>query len=123
MRLAGSTTQPKAVLKTPSEKAYCRICGIPVTETLAVKLSRCAACPSDADPELLDRLRDWRTGCAKEQRVPAFVIFTDATLTAIAEQRPADAAGLTVIPGIGVAKLDRYGAEVLALVRDGSVSG
>jgi DNA helicase-2/ATP-dependent DNA helicase PcrA len=124
---AGSPAQSKAMVQTApgkaSGKAYCRICGIPVTGTIAVKLSRCAACPSDADPELLDRLRDWRTGCANEQRVPAFVIFTDATLTAIAEQRPADAAGLTAIPGIGAAKLDRYGAEVLALVRGGSVSG
>jgi DNA helicase-2/ATP-dependent DNA helicase PcrA len=123
VRLAGSHAQPKAAFKTAPGQAYCRICGIPVTETTAVKLSRCAVCPSDADPELLDRLRDWRTGCAKEQRVPAFVIFTDATLTAIAEQRPADAAGLTAIPGIGAAKLDRYGAEVLALVRGGPVSG
>lgn len=51
------------------------------------------------------------------------MIFTDAALTAIAEQRPADAAGLTAIPGIRAAKLDRYGAEVLALVRGGSFSG
>ncbi|MDQ4092868.1 MAG: ATP-dependent DNA helicase UvrD2, partial [Actinomycetota bacterium] len=123
VRPAGFDAEPKAVFKTASGKAYCRICGIPITGSIAVKLSRCAACPSDADPELLDRLRDWRTGCAKEQRVPAFVIFTDATLTAIAEQRPADAAGLTAIPGIGAAKLDRYGAEVLALVRGGPVSG
>jgi DNA helicase-2/ATP-dependent DNA helicase PcrA len=49
--------------------------------------------------------------------VPAYVVFTDATLTAIAEQRPADTAGLVAIPGIGAAKLDRYGADVLALVR------
>ena len=51
------------------------------------------------------------------------MIFTDATLIAIAEQRPADAAHLTAIPGIGAAKLDRYGDEVLALVRGGPVSG
>ncbi|MGH3977744.1 MAG: ATP-dependent DNA helicase UvrD2 [Pseudonocardiaceae bacterium] len=97
--------------------ARCRVCGAPVTGTLSVKLSRCASCPSDADPDLLERLRDWRTGRAKEQRVPAYVVFTDATLTAIAEQRPGDPAGLTAIPGIGAAKLDRYGADVLALIR------
>ena len=123
VRPAGSTAQPRAVFTTTSGKAYCRICGIPVTGTIAVQLARCAGCPSDADRELLGRLRDWRTGCANEQRVPPFVIFTDATLTAIAEQRPADAAGLTAIPGIGAAKLDRYGAEVLALVRGSSGSG
>jgi DNA helicase-2/ATP-dependent DNA helicase PcrA len=51
--------------------------------------------------------------------VPAFVIFTDATLTAIAEQRPADARALVGIPGIGARKLDRYGPAVLALIADG----
>ena len=44
-------------------------------------------------------------------------MFTDATLTAIAEQKPADEAGLVAIPGIGAAKLERFGADVLALVR------
>ncbi len=107
----------------PKQVARCRVCGDPVTGTLAVKLSRCAKCPSDADPDLLDRLRDWRTAQSKEQKVPAYVVFTDATLTAIAEQRPADTAGLVAIPGIGAAKLDRYGADVLALVRGDGISG
>ncbi len=47
---------------------------------------------------------------------PAYCVFTDATLTAIAEQRPGDVAALVRIPGIGQAKLDKYGEEVLALV-------
>ncbi len=119
VRLPGS----KAASRVEPATARCRICGVPVTGTVAVKLSRCAACPSDADPELLDRLRGWRASRAKEQKVPAFVIFTDATLTAIAEQRPANAAGLSAIPGIGSAKLDRYGEEVLALVRGDPATG
>jgi len=45
-------------------------------------------------------------------------VFTDATLTAIAEHRPVDRAALVGIPGIGSRKLDRYGAAVLALVAD-----
>jgi DNA helicase-2/ATP-dependent DNA helicase PcrA len=94
----------------------CRTCGIPVP----VELSRCASCPSDVDVELLERLLDWRGAQAREQKVPAFVVFTDSTLTAIAEQRPLDAAGLTAIPGIGPAKLNSYGADVLALVRGDS---
>jgi DNA helicase-2/ATP-dependent DNA helicase PcrA len=76
-----------------------------------------------ADPELLDRLRAWRSRRATEQKVPTFAVFTDATLAAIAEQRPADAATLTTIPGIGAAKLNRYGAEVFALVRGDAISG
>ncbi len=50
------------------------------------------------------------------------MVFTDATLTAIAELRPADIAALVRIPGIGARKLDRYGPAVLALVTDPDVS-
>ena len=79
-----------------------------------MKMRRCDDCPSDVDVELLDRLKDWRRSAAKEQQVPAYVVFTDATLTAIAEQRPADTSALVAIPGIGANKLDRYGEAVLA---------
>lgn len=99
-------------------KPRCRVCGEPLIGTTALKLQRCGACPSDVDTELLERLRDWRGEVAKRQGVPSYVIFTDATLTAIAEQRPADAAALVGIPGIGARKLDRYGPDVLALVSD-----
>ena len=84
-----------------------------------MKLRRCDDCPSDVDVDLLDRLKDWRRSAAKEQQVPAYVVFTDATLTAIAEQRPADPSALVSIPGIGASKLDRYGQAVLALVAEG----
>jgi len=100
-------------------KPRCRVCGEPLIGTTALKLQRCGGCPSDVDTELLERLRDWRGGVAKGQGVPSYVIFTDATLTAIAEQRPADAAALVGIPGIGARKLDRYGTEVLALIAEG----
>lgn len=72
---------------------------------------------SEADPDLLARLQDWRASRAAEQSVPDFVILTDATLGAIAAQRPVDMAGLRAIRGIGAAKLNRYGPDVLALVR------
>ncbi len=107
----------------PSErggtKPRCRVCGSPLVGMDAMKLRRCSACPSDVDTDVLDRLREWRAGEAREQQVPAYVVFTDATLTAIAEQRPADRSALVGIPGIGAHKLDRYGAAVLALVADG----
>ncbi|MCE0768285.1 ATP-dependent DNA helicase UvrD2 [Pseudonocardia kujensis] len=99
-------------------KPRCRVCGEPLIGTTALKLQRCGACPSDVDTELLERLRDWRGEVARRQGVPSYVIFTDATLTAIAEQRPADAAALVGIPGIGARKLDRYGPDVLALISD-----
>ncbi len=99
-------------------KPRCRVCGSPLLGAEAMKLRRCGDCPSDIDVELLDRLRSWRAAEASQQQVPAYVVFTDATLTAIAEHRPADRAGLVGIPGIGARKLERYGDAVLALIDD-----
>jgi DNA helicase II / ATP-dependent DNA helicase PcrA len=97
-------------------KPRCRVCGSPLVGPEAMTSRRCPDCPADLDVDLLDRLKAWRSSTAKVQQVPPYVVFTDATLTAIAEQRPADAAALVQIPGIGARKLDRYGPEVLALV-------
>ncbi|WP_084755314.1 ATP-dependent DNA helicase UvrD2 [Pseudonocardia thermophila] len=99
-------------------KPRCRVCGAPLVGSAAALLRRCADCPSDVDLDLLERLRHWRSEVAKQQRVPAFVVLTDQTLTAIAEQRPTDRASLVAIPGIGARKVDRYGEDVLALVAD-----
>ena len=49
--------------------------------------------------------------------MPAFVVFTDATLTAIAADRPTTATALLQIPGIGQVKVDRYGEALLGVVR------
>ena len=94
----------------------CRVCGRSLIEAVERKLGRCADCPSDLDEALLDRLREWRSERAKEQSLPAYCIFTDATLTAIAEARPADRASLASIPGVGSTKLNRYADEVLQLL-------
>jgi len=67
-----------------------------------------------ADP-LFSRLREWRLVVSKEQGVPAYVVFSDATLQAIAATRPASLGELAGIPGVGAVKLDRYGAAVLEL--------
>lgn len=75
------------------------------------------------DLELLDRLKQWRAAEAKAQDVPGFVVLTDATLTAIAEQRPAGPSALVGIPGIGAAKLDRYGDEVLRVLAEHEAEG
>ena len=81
------------------------------------KRGRCEDCPSNYDEALYEQLRAWRTTQAGEQSVPAYVIFTDATLQGIAESRPQDVAALSKIPGIGKVKLDRYAEDVLALTR------
>ncbi|WP_051343135.1 ATP-dependent DNA helicase UvrD2 [Pseudonocardia spinosispora] len=97
-------------------KPRCRVCGTSLSGAEALSLRRCPDCPSDVDIDLLDRLKSWRSAAAKKQQVPLYVVFTDATLTAIAEHRPCDNAGLVSIPGIGAAKLERYGPDVLSLV-------
>jgi DNA helicase-2/ATP-dependent DNA helicase PcrA len=97
-------------------KPRCRICGSPLGGAEASVTQRCDSCPADVDLDLLERLKAWRSSAAKQQQVPTYVVFTDATLTAIAERRPLDDAGLVAIPGIGAAKLQRYGADVLAIL-------
>ncbi|WP_199434294.1 ATP-dependent DNA helicase UvrD2 [Qaidamihabitans albus] len=103
--------------KSSGPKARCRVCGGALTATMEVKLGRCATCPADLDEDLLARLREWRVERARQLKVPAYVVFTDATLVAIAEQRPTDDSALVSISGIGATKLERFGAEVLAVVR------
>ena len=95
----------------------CRVCGRPLTAAIERKLGRCETCPSEYDEDLLERIKDWRVAVSKRQKVPAYVVFTDATLQAIAERAPSSEAELAGIPGVGAVKLDRYGADVLALCR------
>jgi DNA helicase-2/ATP-dependent DNA helicase PcrA len=76
------------------------------------------AAVSAADPELFERLRTWRSEAAKELKQPAFCVFTDATLVAIADARPASEAALRKVPGVGASKLERFGADVLALLAE-----
>ncbi|MCZ2816495.1 ATP-dependent DNA helicase UvrD2 [Modestobacter sp. VKM Ac-2984] len=66
---------------------------------------------------LFDRLRAWRSTTAGAASVPAYVVFTDATLQAIAETRPTTVRELSTLPGVGARKLDLYGTEVIATVQ------
>jgi DNA helicase-2/ATP-dependent DNA helicase PcrA len=68
--------------------------------------------------ELFERLRTWRSSTAQAASVPAYVVFSDATLQAIAEARPSSLQELSGLPGIGARKLDLYGEDVLATVGD-----
>ncbi|QFS90790.1 ATP-dependent DNA helicase UvrD2 [Mycobacterium sp. THAF192] len=95
----------------------CRICNEPLTSPPAIMLRRCESCPSDIDEHLLAELKDWRLRISKEMSVPAYVVFTDNTLTSIAESMPTDDAALVAIPGIGARKLEQFGPDVLAMVK------
>lgn len=98
--------------------AACRVCGKSLVTAPERTIGRCRTCPSSADEALIDQLKVWRLEMAEEHDVPAYVIFTDATLTAIAEQLPSTKTELLAISGIGPAKLERFGDALLALLAD-----
>lgn len=108
----GRRVRPKAA-RTPS----CRVCGEPLTQGADRKLGRHLDCPSSYDEKMLELLKEWRKQTAEAGKVPAYVVFTDATLIAIAEATPQSQSDLLRLRGIGRAKLDKYGEEVLAVVR------
>jgi DNA helicase-2/ATP-dependent DNA helicase PcrA len=99
----------------------CRVCGAALINGTDRKLGRCAGCPSTLDEDLFERLREWRIRVATAQKVPAYVVFTDATLTAVAERHPARVEELVAIAGIGPRKVSLYGDAVLALVGGANV--
>ncbi|MBN9644443.1 ATP-dependent DNA helicase UvrD2 [Corynebacterium mendelii] len=94
----------------------CPVCGAPLDSPAAAILGHCEDCAGDTNPEAVAGLRQWRRDLAKEKNVPAYIIFTDATLLAIAEALPANREELLTIAGIGPMKMAEYGDDLLALV-------
>ncbi|PRH78353.1 ATP-dependent DNA helicase, partial [Streptomyces solincola] len=95
--------------------ARCRVCGATLTAAGEMKLMRCEDCPSDMDEALYGRLWDWRLEQARSLGQPAYCVFTDKTLMAIAEAVPATDGELARIAGVGARKLGRFGTDVLAI--------
>jgi DNA helicase-2/ATP-dependent DNA helicase PcrA len=95
---------------------HCRSCGSALGDAAERKLGRHLSCPSTFDEQTMALLKEWRRQQAAEQKVPAFCIFTDATLIALAEARPHNRSGLVKVQGLGPTKADRYGDEVLAIL-------
>ncbi|GAB97172.1 DNA helicase-2/ATP-dependent DNA helicase PcrA [Kineosphaera limosa] len=98
--------------------ARCRGCGGELPDAAARKVGRCADCPPGYDEQTMVRLQQWRADAAARAKVPAFVVFTDATLASIAERMPADLPALARISGVGAVKLERYGAGVLGALHE-----
>ena len=69
-----------------------------------------------ADRPLFEALREWRAGVAKELGVPAYIVFGDATLRALAEHRPTSLGDLDGVTGIGAKKREAYGEAVLEVI-------
>ena len=81
------------------------------------KTSRTASnAEAENDSPLVAMLRNWRAEKAREQGVPAYVILHDRTLRELAERRPDSPEGLLEVPGIGLAKAQRYGEDLLELL-------
>ncbi|MFI7331938.1 ATP-dependent DNA helicase UvrD2 [Micromonospora aurantiaca (nom. illeg.)] len=119
-RAGGGGPARRAERRRP-QVVSCRICGATLLAGADRKLGRCPTCPSDIDEELYERLREWRQRVAGAQKVPAYVVFTDATLTALAERKPGRTEELVAIAGIGPRKVGLYGDTVLALVAGATV--
>ncbi|HEY5980919.1 MAG TPA: ATP-dependent DNA helicase UvrD2 [Microlunatus sp.] len=96
--------------------AHCRSCGHALNDAAERKLGRHSDCPATYDERTLALLKEWRKQQATDEKVPAFCVFTDATLVAIAESRPTDQQSLIKIPGLGQSKLTKYGEQVLAIL-------
>ena len=78
--------------------------------------------PEELAP-LFERLRAWRASAAREQGIPPYMVFHDATLRDIAVTGPGSLAELGAISGIGESKLTKYGAQVLELLGEESSEG
>jgi DNA helicase-2/ATP-dependent DNA helicase PcrA len=69
-----------------------------------------------ADPELFDALTAWRKERAKAEEIPAYIVFHNSVLAAIADAKPRSLTELARVSGVGPSKLERYGDEVLEVV-------
>jgi len=76
-----------------------------------------SAAAAEGDLELYEALRAWRAQEAKARSVPAYVIFSDATLAGIARERPRSEDALLEVKGVGPRKLEEFGAALLKIVR------
>ncbi|WP_237762522.1 ATP-dependent DNA helicase UvrD2 [Arthrobacter sp. ERGS1:01] len=118
--VGGAPTGPRQPAARKSRKAaapsVCRVCGKMLSTGAERKIGRCSTCPPGYDEAVFEDLRAWRLKIATAADIPAFVVFTDATLMAIAEAAPQDLDELSALPGVGPSKLERYGEDVLEIV-------
>jgi DNA helicase-2/ATP-dependent DNA helicase PcrA len=96
--------------------AVCRQCRRPLATSAERSRGYCRDCPVPYDEQLFAELRSWRKERADAESVPAYVVFTDATLEALAEVRPTSREALLRINGIGPSKVEKYADDVLAIL-------
>ncbi|MGZ4399206.1 MAG: HRDC domain-containing protein, partial [Gaiellaceae bacterium] len=74
--------------------------------------------PAEEQPEGFEALKAWRLARARSEEIPAYLVFHNSTLAEIAARRPQSLAELASVPGVGPAKLERYGEDVLAALAE-----
>lgn len=115
--LDGIVADPDAVTTSRRPRTQrCRVCGKPLETPTAKVLGRCEDCPSDAGEGVFEALRQWRLATATENQVPAYIVFTDATLMALAEAMPESLEEMLSVSGIGPVKVQNFGEEVLEVL-------
>lgn len=117
---ANARTRAGAPRRKAAAPASCRVCGSMLATGAERKVGRCNQCPPTYEEQTFEALRQWRREEAQSADVPAYVVFTDATLTAIAEARPETLEQLAGLAGIGPSKLERYGEAVLQVLTESS---
>ncbi|WP_426003380.1 ATP-dependent DNA helicase UvrD2 [Paenarthrobacter sp. NyZ202] len=113
---AGARSRTTTQKRKAAAPASCRVCGSMLATGAERKVGRCNQCPPGYEEQTFEALRQWRRTEAQSADVPAYVVFTDATLTAIAEARPSSLEELSALAGVGPSKLERYGEAVLAVL-------
>ena len=112
------TDAARAVLKGERRVELRRVSRKTVSSGRSSSSSSVASNLSPEDEALFQELRRWRSDTAREQGVPAYVILHDKTLRELAEVRPTSRGLLTTVSGMGSAKIEHYGEELLELIRN-----
>jgi len=122
LRPASVTDRPDAPAAAKSRRraktSTCKLCQRPLADARERNRGFCSTCPLPYDEAVFESLKTWRRSRAEAEEVPAFVVFSDATLEALAEVKPSNRAGMLRINGIGPTKLEKYGDELLAVLAE-----
>ena len=109
--------------KRGGRKSKKKVGGTKVAKSAKVaSATRSARAPREphADSRIEEALKKWRLNEARRRGVPAFRIFSDKVLKAVAEARPASARELLAIPGIGMSAVEKYGAQIYRILHEGA---
>ena len=96
----------------------CRVCNNFLDTPADKALGRHVDCEPSYNEDLFAALKSWRLDVSREAGHPAYMVFSDATLIAIAEAMPQDVSSLLDVPGVGPVKVAAYGPQVLEILSE-----